>query len=207
LLIDLFVGNPWKYAPQWGGFCTYGVAFELGAADGSDDAWPWSAVHLGPPCGTDDGWSVINGRLYCNIWDAYRRQFELDYANYTRAAEARWTRWFGSLRAGPFNTRCFGAGVDRDWCIERAQFEGCRLVVRAQNHTLTTTTPTTTTTANGGNTHQSSVTDNNSKPHSRDISGSTLAVVLVVAFLIAGSVVVVTFKYYRSRATNSVNYA
>lgn len=31
----LFKDNPWKYAPAWGGFCSWGVALEL------PPRWPW----------------------------------------------------------------------------------------------------------------------------------------------------------------------
>jgi len=32
---NLFMADPWKYAPAWGGFCSWGIAREL------PPQWPW----------------------------------------------------------------------------------------------------------------------------------------------------------------------
>ena len=38
--LDTFKSNPWKYAPQWGGFCAWGIAQEL------PPNWPWAVRYL-----------------------------------------------------------------------------------------------------------------------------------------------------------------
>ena len=193
-----FRNDPWKYTPRFGGFCTYGVAYELGPADGDEYAgerWQWNKDFLGPPCGVDDGWSVINGKLYCNIWDSYRLGFENDFDNYIATASERWTKWFGSLRAGPFNTQCFGAGELKNWCIDEPQFKGCELIARERNSTFTTTSTTKSTQTTTAFHHKPHT------PHSRDISGTTLAIIIITLALISIAFIVISFKYYKSKVT------
>lgn len=52
--LELFLGDPEKYAPQYGGYCAYGVAND-------------SLVKIEP-----DLWSIVDGKLYLN----YNRKFD-----------------------------------------------------------------------------------------------------------------------------------
>ena len=45
---DLFAANPERYAPQYGGFCAYGVA----------------SGYISKKVGYEDAWSVHDGKLY-----------------------------------------------------------------------------------------------------------------------------------------------
>lgn len=42
--LDTFAQDPWKYAPKFGGFCSYGTCCEI-------SGWPWKPQHMGPPAG------------------------------------------------------------------------------------------------------------------------------------------------------------
>lgn len=52
---ELFIADPWAYAPAWGGHCSWGVARET-----EEDGWPWQADRLGPPAGPVDGWEIVD---------------------------------------------------------------------------------------------------------------------------------------------------
>lgn len=69
---DAFVTEPEKYAPQFGGFCAYGVSRGY-------------AVDIDP-----EAWSIVDGRLYLNYSKSVQRTWEKDRATYIRKAEANW---------------------------------------------------------------------------------------------------------------------
>jgi len=108
---NLFINDPWKYAPAWGGFCSWGVGLEV-------QGWPWATDFLGPPAGPWDGWSIVDGKLIFNIWESYTDRFLADKDANMKLAQDRWTKWWGRLEAGPFNTRCIGDGPLKNWCLE-----------------------------------------------------------------------------------------
>jgi len=109
---DLFVNDPWKYAPAWGGFCSFGIALER------KPEWPWETDFLGPPASPWEGWAIINGTLTFNIWSAYTDRFLEDTETNMKLAAERWREMFdGKLRAGPFNTHCIGHGTLENWCL------------------------------------------------------------------------------------------
>jgi YHS domain-containing protein len=117
---ETFVANPTKYVPAWGGFCAYGVAREGTNGNPSKKAepgWPWSATHMGPPCDPHDGWALINGTLFCAIHRATMDQFITFAASGISDGNIRWTNWYGSLNAGPYNTGCW-PGVDLPECVQ-----------------------------------------------------------------------------------------
>mmetsp|Transcript_15226 Transcript_15226/g.20785 ORF Transcript_15226/g.20785 Transcript_15226/m.20785 type:complete len:304 (-) Transcript_15226:55-966(-) len=113
---ELFKADPWKYAPAWGGFCSWGIALEL------QPKWPWEEDFLGPPASPWEGWLIVDGVLMFNIWDNYSQRFlndgEKGLKNAHLAAE-RWKKWWGSLHAGPFNTHCIGHGPLKNWCLSQ----------------------------------------------------------------------------------------
>jgi YHS domain-containing protein len=69
---DLFVADPAKYAPQYHGFCTFGVA--EGAKAPSNPA----------------AFRVIDGKLYLQYSDAVTRRFDQSPAKYLQEAETNW---------------------------------------------------------------------------------------------------------------------
>lgn len=110
---NIFIGDPWKYAPAWGGFCSWGVAKE------KPPRWPWDDDYLGPPASPWTGWLIVDGKLIFNIYASYSDRFSRDLDKNMRDAEKRWTGWFGSLHAGPFNTHCIGHGTMKNWCLAK----------------------------------------------------------------------------------------
>jgi YHS domain-containing protein len=111
---DIFVQDPWKYAPAWGGFCSWGIALEL------KPAWPWEVDFLGPPASPWEGWAIVDGVLIFNIWAGYTDRFLEDVDKNMRLAAERWKGLFrGELHAGPFNTHCIGHGTLKNWCLTK----------------------------------------------------------------------------------------
>lgn len=67
-----FKANPDKFAPQFGGYCAYGVA------DG----------HKAPT--SPDAWTVVNGKLYLNYDKDVRELWKKDQKVFIKTAEAKW---------------------------------------------------------------------------------------------------------------------
>lgn len=113
---NLFIGDPWKYAPAWGGFCSYGTALEL------PPRWPWQIDFLGPPASPWQGWFIVDGVLMFNIWADYTTTFLQNRDENIRKAVERWKALFSSpssVQVGPFNTHCIGHGLLKNWCLSR----------------------------------------------------------------------------------------
>lgn len=108
---ELFIADPWKYAPAWGGYCSWGVALE------KPPTWPWQVDFLGPPASPWNGWLIVNGTLMFNIWASYSDRFMESVEQNVLDAIDRWEGWFGELHAGPFNTHCIGHGPLQNWCL------------------------------------------------------------------------------------------
>lgn len=72
---DLFARNPAKYAPQYGGFCAWGVA-----QGKLFDVDPVS------------GWTVHDGKLYLNFNAALNDTFRGDPAGFIAKADANWPK-------------------------------------------------------------------------------------------------------------------
>jgi YHS domain-containing protein len=69
---DAFAKEPDKYAPQFGGFCAYGVSRGY-------------AVDVDP-----DAWSIVDGRLYLNYSKRVQRTWNMDRDAHISKAEANW---------------------------------------------------------------------------------------------------------------------
>lgn len=69
--LELFRADPEKYAPQYGGYCAYGVA--------QDDL-----VSIEP-----DKFSVIGGKLYLNYNEEVQATWRKDPATYIKSADAK----------------------------------------------------------------------------------------------------------------------
>ena len=75
--LDLFKADPAKYAPQFGGYCAYGVASGY-------------LVKIEP-----DQWSIVDGKLYLNYDAGVSAKWQQDRAGFIRKADAT----FGTLLA------------------------------------------------------------------------------------------------------------
>ncbi|MBX2881225.1 MAG: hypothetical protein KTR32_14880 [Granulosicoccus sp.] len=69
--LDLFKNDPDKYAPQYGGYCAYGV---------SQDA----LVKIEP-----EFWSIIDDKLYLNYDAGVQKTWESDISGYISAADKK----------------------------------------------------------------------------------------------------------------------
>ena len=70
---DLFKADPGKYAPQYGGFCAWGIA-------------QGKLFDIDPV----KGWTVSNGKLYLNFNEDLNKTFIRDSAGFISKAEANW---------------------------------------------------------------------------------------------------------------------
>eukprot|EP01025_Chloroclados_australasicus_P030506 TRINITY_DN3060_c0_g2_i1.p1 TRINITY_DN3060_c0_g2~~TRINITY_DN3060_c0_g2_i1.p1 ORF type:complete len:232 (+),score=22.47 TRINITY_DN3060_c0_g2_i1:92-697(+) len=96
----MFEEDPWKYAPRFGGFCTWGMGNEY------PPFWPWQKNYLGPPAQPWDTWEVYNDTLLFNYFPEIEERFFEDHENNYQLAIDRWVGFWGELKAGPFNTKC-----------------------------------------------------------------------------------------------------
>jgi YHS domain-containing protein len=71
---DRFAQAPEKYAPQYGGYCAYGVSQGY-------------TVSIDPAA-----WTVVDGRLYLNYSASVRRTWEKDIPGYIRKADVNWPK-------------------------------------------------------------------------------------------------------------------
>lgn len=69
---DLFVAEPEKYAPQFGGFCAYGVAQGY-------------KVKFDP-----DAFTIVDGKLYVNYDKSVQATWVKDIPGYIKQADAKW---------------------------------------------------------------------------------------------------------------------
>ena len=69
---DAFVATPEKYAPQYGGYCAFGMA----------------AGYKAPI--EPDAWTIVDGKLYLNYNQAVRSRWSGDIPGYVRKADANW---------------------------------------------------------------------------------------------------------------------
>ncbi|MCY4394759.1 MAG: YHS domain-containing protein [Rhodospirillaceae bacterium] len=69
---DRFRQNPERWAPQYGGYCAYGVAQGY-------------AVKI-----EVDQWSVVGGKLYLNYNRSVQRTWKQDIPGYIRTADKNW---------------------------------------------------------------------------------------------------------------------
>lgn len=70
---DLFLTDPEKYAPQYGGFCAWAVA-EKGK------------LYSTQP----DNWSIVDGKLYLNYSDGVQESWEKDIPGFIQEGDRRW---------------------------------------------------------------------------------------------------------------------
>lgn len=71
---DAFAKTPDKYAPQYGGYCAYGVS--SGYAVGIDPA----------------AWKIVDGKLYLNYNTGVQKEWQKNIPGHIRKADANWPR-------------------------------------------------------------------------------------------------------------------
>ncbi len=69
---DLFLADPAKYAPQYGGYCAFGAGMGF-------------KVPVVPTA-----WSIIDGKLYLNNSAGVQKRFKKDTANIIKNADLNW---------------------------------------------------------------------------------------------------------------------
>jgi YHS domain-containing protein len=69
---DEFAKSPEKYAPQYGGYCAYGVS-------------QGHAVSIDP-----EAWSIIDGKLYLNYSKGVQKTWSSDIPGYVDKANRNW---------------------------------------------------------------------------------------------------------------------
>ncbi|MBX2826319.1 MAG: hypothetical protein KTR33_16405 [Gammaproteobacteria bacterium] len=69
--LALFEANPEQYAPQYGGYCAYGVAQN-------------ALVKIEP-----DLWEIVDDKLYLNYDDGVQKKWEKDIAGFIAEADAK----------------------------------------------------------------------------------------------------------------------
>ena len=72
---DAFAADPIRYAPQYGGYCSYAVAHGYTA-----DADPRA-------------WKIVGGKLYLNYNEDVRRLWEQDIPGFIQKSETNWPRF------------------------------------------------------------------------------------------------------------------
>ena len=71
---DAFAAAPAKYAPQYGGYCAFGMASGYKAP-----------IEPG-------AWTVVDGKLYLNYSQSVRKTWSSDVPGYLRKADANWPK-------------------------------------------------------------------------------------------------------------------
>jgi YHS domain-containing protein len=69
---DRFAADPQRYAPQYGGYCAYGMA-------------KGKAVGIDP-----QAWTIVDGKLYLNYSKKVQALWEQDVPGYVARADANW---------------------------------------------------------------------------------------------------------------------
>ncbi|MGS2718856.1 YHS domain-containing (seleno)protein [Eionea flava] len=67
--LDLFTHSPEQYAPQYGGYCAYGVSRNY-------------LVKIEP-----ENWTIVDGKLYLNYDDGVQRKWEKDIPGFINKAD------------------------------------------------------------------------------------------------------------------------
>ena len=78
---DAFLSAPEKYAPQYGGYCAFGMASGYKAP-------------IEP-----DAWTIVDGKLYLNYNRSVRSRWSSDVPGYVRKADGHWPR-FANAKQG-----------------------------------------------------------------------------------------------------------
>lgn len=77
---DVFIANPLKYAPQYGGHCAWAVS--------------QGYVHTVDP----EAWTIVDGKLYLNYSKSIQAGWRRDRASAIARADANWPKLQSKLR-------------------------------------------------------------------------------------------------------------
>jgi YHS domain-containing protein len=69
---DMFIAEPEKYAPQYGGYCAYAVSQD-------------ETANIDPK-----SWKIVDGKLYLNLNKRIHRKWEKDIPGYIEKADKNW---------------------------------------------------------------------------------------------------------------------
>jgi hypothetical protein len=69
---DLFIKDPDKYAPRYGGYCAYAVS-------------QGTTADIDP-----DAWNIVDGRLYLNLSKRIKDKWSKDIPGYIKKADEKW---------------------------------------------------------------------------------------------------------------------
>ena len=70
--LNLFKANPGKYAPQYGGYCAYGLSNGYKAST------------------SPDAWTIVNGKLYLNYSKSVRDSWDKNRSERIQKADKFW---------------------------------------------------------------------------------------------------------------------
>ncbi|WP_046224470.1 YHS domain-containing (seleno)protein [Vibrio sp. ECSMB14106] len=73
--LTLFVSNPEKYAPQYGGYCAWAVSEKSDFAPGDPHQW-----------------SIVDNKLYLNYDQEIKQRWEQDQAQHIQQADKVWPK-------------------------------------------------------------------------------------------------------------------
>jgi hypothetical protein len=113
---DAFEADPYRYLPQWGGFCAWGMSTER-----SVNYWPWARDYLGPPGGVRNAWFIHDDKLYVTFMPSLISGWVANATEYITVGNARWVEWFGGLQKGPINRDCTADTWWGDTCSLKPQ--------------------------------------------------------------------------------------
>ncbi len=71
---DLFIKDPDKYAPKYGGYCAYAVS-------------QGTTADIDP-----DAWNIVDGRLYLNLSKRIKDKWIKDIPGYIKKADENWPK-------------------------------------------------------------------------------------------------------------------
>ena len=99
-----FENNPGRYAPMWGGFCSYGVSTEY-----CPDYY-WSAECLGPD-GNWGLWTIQQDHLFFFYLDEVKQKFLENPEKYIMDGSNRWKGWFPTTVAATGTSTATGGSA------------------------------------------------------------------------------------------------
>lgn len=73
--LDMFLADPEKYAPQYGGYCAWAISAQNDFASAAPSQW-----------------AIVDGKLYLNYDGGIKRKWALDPAFHIKQADINWSK-------------------------------------------------------------------------------------------------------------------
>lgn len=113
--LNLFANDPSSYAPQYGGFCAYGISSEY--------EWSWTAIQKSGPEADPKVWIIHENKLYIFMYEVPKRMFLTGDVNQRiSSGVSRWNSYTSDEPLNYFNTQCMwwdlDCGHDGNYCIK-----------------------------------------------------------------------------------------